>query len=248
MFLKKNVLITGGSRGIGLAIVRAFAHRGANVYFIYQKSDEIAKNILSELNGNYPDQNFQAIKCDISDFDEIKQKITELANNVGEMDILINNAGIAKDANMLTLTKEDWDKVINTNLNGYFNTIKSVLFSFMKRKYGCIINITSISGIYGNAGQTNYAASKAGIIGLTLSLAKEIGPLNIRVNAIAPGFIETEMSHNLLQKRSEEMKKQISLRRIGKPEEIAEVACFIASDAASYMTGQVIGVDGGLII
>jgi len=243
---QKNVLVTGGTRGIGLAVVRAMAREGANVSFSYFQQEAAAQELLQELTASCPGQRFHAVRYDAADYHAARRSVDDVVRVLGPLDVLINNAGIVQDAPLVQLTPEQWSRVIEVNLTGAFNSAKAVAFDFLKRKSGVIANITSVAGIYGNAGQTNYASSKAGVIGFTLSLAKEVGPYGVRVFAVAPGFIETDMSRELLRKKGDGFRKMTSLRRIGTADEVARVVVFLASDAASYVTGEVIRVDGGL--
>jgi 3-oxoacyl-[acyl-carrier protein] reductase len=243
---QKNVLVTGGTRGIGLAVVRAMAREGANVSFSYLQQDAAARALQEELVASHPQQRFHPVRYDAADYDGTRRGVNEVVEALGPLDVLVNNAGIVQDGSIVQLTPHQWSRVIEVNLTGAFNAAKAVAFGFMKRKAGVIVNITSVAGIYGNAGQTNYAASKAGLIGFTLSLAKEAGPYGVRVVAVAPGFIETDLSRHLLQARGDGFRKMTALRRIGTANEVAGVVVFVASDAAAYLTGEVIRVDGGL--
>jgi 3-oxoacyl-[acyl-carrier protein] reductase len=243
---QKNVLVTGGTRGIGLAVVRAMAREGANVAFSYRQQESAAHALQEELIASHPEQRFHPVQFDAADYDGTRRGVTGVVEALGPVDVLVNNAGIVHDASLVQLTPQQWSRVIDVNLTGAFNAAKAVTFDFMKKRAGVIVNITSVAGIYGNAGQTNYAASKAGLIGFTLSLAKEVGPYGVRVVAVAPGFIETDMSRDLLQAKGDGFRKMTSLRRIGTADEVAKVVVFVASDTASYITGEVIRVDGGL--
>ncbi|MFO7969413.1 MAG: 3-oxoacyl-[acyl-carrier-protein] reductase [Candidatus Izemoplasmatales bacterium] len=244
-FKNKTVLITGGSRGIGKAIALAFANAGANVIINYVNSQAKALAVVKlaiKLGGNA-----KAIQANIADFTEAKKLVDEALETFSQIDILINNSGITKDNLMLRMKEEDFDQVIDVNLKGTWNMCKHLTRNFLKNKSGTIINISSVVGLIGNAGQTNYVASKAGIIGLTKSLAKEFGSRNIRVNAIAPGFIETEMTDQIPKDVRENYLKQIPLNRPGNPEEVANLCLFLASDKATYITGQVISINGGMV-
>ena len=241
----KNVLITGATRGIGLGIAHAFAEQKANVVFTYNSSEEAAKNLESEL--QKMGVKAKSFKSDASDFDAAQELVKQSLEFLGSIDILINNAGITKDNLLLRMTEEDYDHVLKVNLKSVFNLTKAVSRPMMSQRNGSIINMTSIVGIKGNAGQANYAASKAGIIGFTKSIALELGSRNIRCNAIAPGFIETEMTAKLDEKTIDEWRKAIPLKRGGTPYDIANACIFLASDMSSYITGQVLQVDGGLL-
>ena len=244
MLKGKNAVITGGSRGIGRAIALKLAGEGANIAVIYNGSEEKAKETCTEARSYGVVA--ECYKCNISDFNEVKETLDKIIKEMNRIDILVNNAGIAKDGLIYSMKEEAFDMVIDTNLKGTFNTIKHLTGHFIKNRSGKIINISSIVGITGNAGQANYSASKAGVIGLTKATAKELGSRGINCNAIAPGFIETDMSEKLTKR--EELLKAITLGRIGKTEDVAELALFLASDKASYITGEVIRVDGGLAI
>jgi len=240
----KVALVTGASRGIGRQIAITLAQCGAAVIVNYcgsqDKADEVV-NIIKENGGEAC-----ALKCNVSDYSETEKMIGQILEQYGKVDILVNNAGITRDNLMIKMSEEDFDMVVDTNLKGAFNTMKCLYRNFIKLRAGRIINISSVSGVMGNAGQANYSASKAGIIGLTKSIAKELGARGICVNAIAPGFVETDMTEKLSETVLEGAKKLIPLGRLGKPEDIAEVAAFLASDAAGYITGQVLCVDGGM--
>jgi len=244
-FKGKTVLVTGGTRGIGEAIVKKFAYLEANVVINYVSSKEKADNLVNmikEQNGNSI-----AIQGDISKFEESKNIIEEAIKAFGKIDILINNSGITKDNLMLRMTESDFDRVIDVNLKGTWNMCKNITRHFLKNKSGSIINITSVVGLIGNPGQANYVASKAGIIGLTKSLAKEFGSRNITVNAIAPGFIQTDLTNELPEEVKQTYLKQIPLNRFGRTEDVANACAFLASEEANYITGQVISVNGGMI-
>lgn len=240
----KVVLITGATRGIGKGIAEVFAAHGAEVAFTYAGSVDKAKELETAL-GEIT--KVKAYQSDASDYDAAQKLVEDVISEFGKIDILINNAGITKDNLMLRMSKEDWDKVINVNLDSVFNLTKAVVKPMMKAKAGSIINMTSIVGIKGNAGQANYSASKAGVIGFTKSIALELGSRNIRCNAVAPGFIETEMTGALDEKTVQSWREGIPLKRGGQPEDVANVCVFLASEMSSYVTGQVINVDGGML-
>lgn len=245
MLKGKSALITGASRGIGAAIARKFASEGAKL-IISATNEELLSKMKKELDDSGCD--VEMMKCDVSDSASFKSLVQFALDTFGTVDILVNNAGIKRDKLIMAMTEDDWDAVINVNLKGTFNGIKSVTRTMLKAKSGCIINITSIVGLSGNAGQANYASSKAGIIGLTKSAAKELASRNIRVNAIAPGFIETEMTESVKEDAKEKFLKNVPLIRAGTGEDVANLAAFLASDSSNYITGQVINVDGGLLM
>jgi len=240
----KVALITGASRGIGEAIAIKFAEHGANIAFTYLSSDEKAKALEEKLSGF--GIKAKAYKSDAGDYAASEQLATDVVKEFGTIDICVNNAGISRDNLLLRLTPEQWDEVMQANLKSVYNLTRQVIKPMMKSRTGSIINLSSVVGVKGNAGQSSYAASKAGIIGFTKSIAQEIGSRNIRCNAIAPGFIETDMTHYLKDGGAEKWFEQIPLRRFGKPEEIANVALFLASDMSSYVTGQVLSACGGM--
>lgn len=242
---KKTALITGASKGIGRSIALKFAEQGANVAFTYLSNIEKGKSLVNELK----EKGIKAkgYRSDASNFTAAETLINNVIADFGSMEILVNNAGITKDNLLMRMTEEMWDDVININLKSCYNTVKVSARTFMKQKQGSIINITSVVGIKGNAGQANYAASKAGIIGFTKSIALELGSRNIRCNAVAPGFIETEMTDVLDEKMVETWRKSIPLKRGGKPEEVANACVFLGSNMSSYISGQVIQVDGALL-
>ncbi|MFM6949037.1 MAG: 3-oxoacyl-[acyl-carrier-protein] reductase [Aquirufa sp.] len=239
------VLVTGASRGIGRAIATSFAKAGANVAFTYLSSVEKGQALEKELS-TYG-ITAKGYRSDASKFAESEELVNSVLADFGKIDILINNAGITRDGLLMRMSEEQWDEVIQINLKSVFNLTKACIKPMMKAKSGSIINLTSIVGIKGNAGQANYSASKAGIIGFTKSVALELGSRNIRCNAIAPGFIETEMTGELNEATVEEWKKSIPLKRGGEAEEVANVCLFLGSHLSSYVTGQVIQVDGGLL-
>ena len=241
----KVVLVTGASRGIGRAIANQFAQAGANVAFTYLSSVEKGEALVKELEAY--GVMAKGYRSDASMFDAAEELVNSVITDFGQIDVLINNAGITRDGLLMRMTEEQWDEVIRVNLKSVFNLTKAVIKPMMKAKSGSIVNMTSIVGVKGNAGQANYAASKAGIIGFTKSVALELGSRNIRCNAIAPGFIETEMTGELNEATVEEWKKSIPLKRGGEAAEVANVCLFLGSDLSSYVTGQTIQVDGGLL-
>ena len=241
----KNALITGASKGIGRSIALKFAEQGANVAFTYLSSVEQGQALEAEL--TLKGVKAKGYRSDASDFAQAEKLINDVVADFGSLDILINNAGITMDYLLLRMNEEAWDKVINVNLKSCFNTVKAATKPMMKQKSGSIINMTSVVGLKGNAGQANYSASKAGIIGFTKSVALELGSRGIRSNAIAPGFIETEMTAVLDQKTVQGWRDAIPLRRGGRPEDVADACVFLGSDLSSYITGQVIQVDGGML-
>lgn len=241
----KNALVTGASKGIGRSIALRFAEHGANVAFTYLSSVEQGQALEQELKSK--GVKARGYRSDASDFTQADKLINDMISDFGTIDILINNAGITQDNLLLRMNEEAWDKVMNVNLKSCFNTVKAVTKPMMKQRSGAIINMTSVVGIKGNAGQANYAASKAGIIGFTKSIALELGSRGIRANAIAPGFIETEMTGKLDEKTVQLWRDAIPLKRGGKPEDVADACIFLACDLSSYITGQVIQVDGGML-
>jgi len=242
----KVALVTGGSGGIGSAIAIKLSEKGFNIAITYLSNEKAAKEVVEEVEKN--NVKALAIKADVSKEKDV-EKIMEIINNEFKtIDVLVNNAGITRDNLLLRMKTEDWDKVIDTNLRSVYLCTKAVVRNMMKKKYGKIINITSVVGISGNAGQSNYSASKAGVIGFTKSVAKELGSRGINVNAVAPGFIDTDMTSVLSEDIKDEMLKSIPLNRIGKPQDIANLVAFLSSDEADYITGQVIHVDGGMLI
>jgi len=244
LLAEKTALITGAGRGIGKAIAMKFASEGANIAFTDLVIDEKEESLVKELEGF--GVKAKGYASNAADFEATHETIKEIMNDFGRIDILVNNAGITRDGLIMRMNEQQWDMVININLKSAFNFIKAVTPVMMKQKSGSIINMSSVVGISGNAGQANYSASKAGMIGLAKSVAKEFGSRGIRANAIAPGFIITEMTASLSEKVREEWEKLIPLRRGGTPEDVANVSVFLASDLSSYVTGQVIPVCGGM--
>lgn len=241
----KNILLTGGSRGIGKSIVQVLIKNGANVGFTYSSSEDAANKISKKLNSD--STKCIAYKSDASLLEECEKLVESFLNDFETIDVLINNAGITKDNLLLRMNEQDFDKVIEINLKSVFNMTKATQRVFLKNRNGSIINMSSVVGVKGNAGQSNYAASKSGIIGFSKSIALELGSRNIRCNVIAPGFIVTEMTDKLSESVTEDWIKNIPLRRSGNPNDVANVCVFLASDLSSYVTGQVINVDGGLL-
>jgi len=241
----KVAIVTGGSRGIGKAICQTFAENGCDVAFTYNNSKESAENLAKDLKNI--GINAKAYKSDASSFDDATQLVEDVINDFGKIDTLVNNAGIKKDNLLMRMNKEDFDSVINTNLSSVFNLTKASIRTFLKQRSGSIINISSVVGVKGNAGQSNYSASKAGIIGFSKSVALELGSRNIRSNAIAPGFIETDMTDSLSEDVINSWKESIPLKRGGKPSDVGNACVFLASDMSSYITGQVLHVDGGML-
>lgn len=240
----KVALITGGTRGIGKGIVEIFMAQGAQVAFTYAGSVDKAQEIENKLSG---EGKIKAYQSDASDYDAAQKLVDDVLADFGKVDILVNNAGITKDNLLLRMTKEDWSSIMRVNLDSVFNLTKAVIKPMMKARAGSIINMSSVVGIQGNGGQANYAASKAGVIGFTKSVALELGSRNIRCNAIAPGFIETEMTAALEQKVIEEWRDDVPMKRGGMPEDVANACVFLGSDMSAYITGQTLNVCGGLL-
>ncbi len=239
----KVVIVTGGAQGIGKEIALLFGKEGAKVAIFDVNTDTLGM-VQKEFEKEFEVATFCV---DVTSLKDVEENVNKVIDKFSRVDILVNNAGITRDSIILRLSENDWDKVIQVNLKGAFNCIKAVVKGMVKQRYGRIINISSVIGIMGNPGQTNYAASKAGLIGMTRTLAKELGSRNITVNAIAPGYIETQMTARLDEKIKEEMLSRIPLRRFGKPADVVRTALFLASEGGDYINGQVIVVDGGLI-
>ena len=247
MVLKDKIaLITGGSRGIGRAIALALAEEGANIAFTFKSSAEAAEQVRKEIESK--GRKALAIQSDAKDINGALQVVEQVLKDLQRIDILVNNAGITKDTLLMRMSEQDWDDVLDTNLKSAFNFSKAVCRPMMSQREGKIINISSISGVMGNAGQVNYSSAKAGMIGMTKSLAKELASRNIQVNAVAPGFVDTDMTVKLTPQQREALLNIIPMKRTAKPEEIANVVVFLASPASSYMTGQVLCVDGGIVM
>ena len=243
-FEGRSAIVTGGSRGIGSAIVRELAVRGAKVAFNFTKNRELADQLVAEIQA--AGGQARAFQVDVTDSGAAESMVKEVKSEFGSVDYLVNNAGITRDKLIMMMSEEDWDVVINTNLKGVFNVTKPVVAVMVRQRRGAILNIASISGVVGMAGQTNYSASKAGLIGFTKALAKEVGRRSVTVNALALGLIETDMTASLPEEYKKKMLEQIPLGRYGTVEEVARVSAFLLSDDARYITGQVIQADGGL--
>jgi len=239
-------LVTGASRGIGKAIALELAQQGAKVAVNYMGSKEKAEAVVQAIVAAGGEA--LAVKADVASVEEVSEMIKLVENELGQISVLVNNAGITRDNLLMRMKEEDWDKVLETNLKGVFNCTKSVIRGMMKQKKGKIINITSVVGLTGNAGQSNYAAAKSGVIGFTKSMALELASRGIQVNGVAPGFITTDMTDKLSEDIKEQLLARIPLQRLGKPEDVAGVVSFLASPQADYITGQIISVDGGMVM
>lgn len=244
-FNNKLAVVTGGAKGIGREIVRILSKLGYDIAFTYNSSEKLALELVNELEKD--NRTVKAYKMDLTYRESIKEIFEEIIKDFNSIDVLVNSAGITADGYLMLMSDDKWDKVINTNLNSVYYTCKIVLPNMIRKKSGSIINITSVAGIIGVAGQTNYSATKAAIIGFTKSLSKEIASKGIRVNAIAPGYIETDMLSKVNEKIKSEFLKQVPLKRLGKPKDVANAVGFLASDESSYITGQTLVIDGGLI-
>jgi 3-oxoacyl-[acyl-carrier protein] reductase len=249
MLKDKKAIITGGTRGIGKAIAKKFAESGCSIA-LFGTNATVGKEAVEEIAAscNHPNFKISFYQVNVGNTVEVEAAIKQVMEEFGSVDILVNNAGITRDNLLMKMGEEDWDQVIDTNLKSVYNTSKALIRTMMKARFGKIINITSVVGLIGNPGQTNYAASKAGIIGFTKALAKEVASRNISVNCIAPGFIQTAMTDVLTDEQKKSLLGQIPMNRLGQPEEIANAALFLASDASNYITGQVITVDGGMVM
>lgn len=243
-FSEKTAVVTGGSRGIGLAITTALARGGAKVAVV-SRSEGSARATVLKLNAEFPDQ-VKGYGVDVADHDAVQEMGKQILDDLGPVNILVNNAGVTRDGLLMRMKSEDWDDVLNTNLKGPFNLVKAFQRSLMKAADPRIINISSVIGLIGNAGQANYAASKAGLIGFTKSVARELSGRKVTCNAIAPGFITTDMTEDLSEAIRTEILKKIPLGEMGSVEEVAALVCYLASPAAAYITGQVIAIDGGM--
>ncbi|MFV9509900.1 3-oxoacyl-[acyl-carrier-protein] reductase [Tepidibacillus sp. LV47] len=246
MLTNKTAIVTGGSKGIGREIALTLAEAGADIVLNYHQSQQAAEEVASQI--EQLGRQCLLVKADVSNSEEVNSLIDKALQYFGKIDILVNNAGITKDNLIIRMKEEDWDQVINTNLKSVFLTSKAVSRPMMKQRSGRIVNITSVVGILGNIGQANYVSAKAGVIGLTKTLAREFASRNITVNAVAPGFIETDMTAKLSSEIQDSLLAQIPLARFGKPKDVAKVVKFLVSDDADYMTGQIIHVDGGMVM
>jgi 3-oxoacyl-[acyl-carrier protein] reductase len=244
LFLNKVVVVTGGTRGIGRSIVLALCKEGADCAFTYTKNPAAAESLTKEIQSM--GRRAMPFQLDVRDFEGTKTFVEEVKREFGKIDILVNNAGITRDKSLMMMNKEDWSEVIDTDLTGVFNTTRACIITFLKQKGGNVVNISSVSGIHPLPGQVNYAAAKAGVIGFTKSLAKEVAPHNIRVNAVAPGFVDTDMTAVLTETYREKAIKMIPLGRFGTSDEVAQAVVFLLSEKSRYITGQVIQIDGGL--
>ena len=246
MLKDKNIIVTGATRGIGKEIALTLAQNGANIAINYRNYNEEVEELINSIKEFGVDA--IAVKCDVSKSDEVDNFISEVKNHFSSIDVLVNNAGITKDGLLLRMKDEDFNSVLDVNLKGTFNTTKSISPIMIKQKQGKIINISSVVGIVGNAGQCNYAASKAGVIGFSKSVARELASRNINVNVVAPGYIDTDMTKSLPDKVKDEILKSIPMKKMGNPKEVANLVLFLSSSLSDYITGQVINVDGGMVM
>ena len=244
----KTMLITGGSRGIGAGIVRMAMQEGAQVALIFQRDADAANELSQEMVRLHPQQRCLPFQCDVTDVDAMRETVKSVTQAFGRLDCLVNNAGVTRDAALARMRRDQWDEVIATNLGSMFNATQPLVLQFVKQRSGSIINMTSFAGVFGSPAQTNYAASKAGIIGFTRSLSKEVASFGVRVNAVAPGIIETDMLSMLDDERMKFIRSQIGSGRLGTCDDVAHLVCFLASDRSSYITGQCIQIDGGLVM
>ena len=246
MLKDKNIIVTGATRGIGKEIALTLAQNGANIAINYRNYNEEVEELINSIKEFGVDA--IAVKCDVSKSDEVDNFISEVNNHFSSIDVLVNNAGITKDGLLLRMKFEDFNSLLDVNLKGTFNTTKSISPIMIKQKHGKIINISSVVGIVGNAGQCNYAASKAGVIGFSKSVARELASRNINVNVVAPGYIDTDMTKSLPDKVKDEILKSIPMKKMGNPKEVANLVLFLSSSLSDYITGQVINVDGGMVM
>ena len=246
MLENKTILVTGGSRGIGAQIVRSAMEEGAHVAFTYLQRSDYAEEIAAEMTAMYPGQHCISFACNVADADAMASLAENVLSEFGQLDGLVNNAGITKDVVLARMTRDQWDDVIHTNLGSMYNATQPVLLPMVKQGKGSIVNLTSLTAVYGNPGQTNYAAAKGGIIGFTRALSAEVAPHGVRVNAVAPGYINTEMTRALAKEQLDYVKSRISMGRLGAVEEVSPLVCFLLSDLSGYITGQIIQVDGGI--
>jgi 3-oxoacyl-[acyl-carrier protein] reductase len=246
MSTQRRALVTGGSRGIGADIALRLARDGMDIAFCYRSEKERAEETAERIRETGA-RCFHA-PCDVADLEAVQSFIKEAEAELGPLDTLVNSAGIVRDSPLVLMPEEDWHAVIDSSLTGVFNFCRSTAFGFMKRKRGVIVNISSVAGVYGNRAQTNYSAAKAGINGMSKALAKELAPYGLRVNVVAPGFIETDMTAGLSDKLREQALKLVPLRRFGTPEDVSELVSFLVSDRAGYITGQILQVDGGIVL
>lgn len=244
----KRVVVTGGARGIGAAIVRLAVRQGADVVFSYRHSVDAAKALCAELNHSHPDQSCLALPTEVSDQGVVAEFADAALESLGSLDVLVNNVGVTRDHAFARMRRPDWDDVIEVNLGGLFNVTQPLVMPMVKQRHGAIVNVSSVVGVHGAAGQTGYAASKAGVIGFTKALSKEISRFGVTVNAVAPGLIDTDMTAGIPAERLDEAKARIPTGQLGSPEDVAHAICFLASDRARYITGQVVEVAGGLVL